>query len=542
MSDFIRDRLRDLSLQRKLTFIIVTITLVATLAASLAFVAFQAARLRSSFRDDVVALSKMVADNAIGSVSFGDATVATEVISSLRQKKEIVGAVIDLPAHPDFAHYGEALPPAWHSDPTSSVRYFGWHLLVAVPIGKDASEGGALHVEADFRPVFLATLLSFGLSLFAILVLVLLVALFGVSLLQGVILAPIEQLAHTARNIAAQPDYSVRAQKHGNDEIGLFTDAFNLMLDRLHEGDLALRASTQSLTAEIAERKSLQTRLIESSRLAGMAQVATGVLHNVGNVLNSVNVSANLMFEGLTECPPLKLLQQTSELLRAQGDDLPRFLAEDTRGKLVAPFIIRLAAQFAGMRDQMIEEVGKLMRNIEHIKEIVAMQQTYAKAGGVMERVDATELFDAAVHINQASLTRHSVEVIREFTGAPVFTTERHQVLQTLINFISNAAHAVARREIGNRRIRLRLEADQTRVRFAVEDNGVGIAAENLPRIFQHGFTTRADGHGFGLHASALAIRNLGGRVAVHSAGQEQGARFTLDLPVNPPLSTSLAA
>lgn len=532
MTDFVTQRLRDVSLRKKLTFIVVTITLAATLTAGLAVFAFQAVRLRASFRNDVEALSKMVADNAIGAVSFGDASVATDIISSLRQTSDIVGAAINLPAQPRFAHYGSPLEGDPPGGPAGNGVYRGWHLRVAVPIGKTDTAIGTLQVEADFRPIFTAALLSFVLSLLAILVVAVGVALVAVGLLQGVILGPIEKLAHTARNIAAEPDYSVRAQKHGNDEIGTFTDAFNLMLDRLHDGDRALRASTQTLMAEIAERKLLQSKLIEASRLAGMAQVATGVLHNVGNVLNSVNVSTNLLFEWLTDCPPLKHLHQTAGLLREQGEALPQFLSADPRGRLVGPFVIKLTEQFSRVHDRMAEEVTKLMRNVDHIKEIVAMQQTYAKAGGVTEQVAAVELFEAAVHINESALSRHEVAVEREFTSAPIITTERHQVLQTLINFISNAIHAVKPRPANERRLRLRLETVEQQVRFTVVDNGVGIAGENLQRVFQHGFTTRADGHGFGLHASALAIRGLGGQITVQSDGLDRGARFALVLPL----------
>jgi len=72
-------------------------------------------------------------------------------------------------------------------------------------------------------------------------------------------------------------------------------------------------------------------------------------------------------------------------------------------------------------------------------------------------------------------------------------------------------------------------------VKFSVIDNGVGIASENLTRIFSYGFTTRQNGHGFALHSAALAARQMGGSLTCHSAGPEQGATFTLELPLSPP-------
>jgi signal transduction histidine kinase len=82
------------------------------------------------------------------------------------------------------------------------------------------------------------------------------------------------------------------------------------------------------------------------------------------------------------------------------------------------------------------------------------------------------------------------------------------------------------------KQVTLRVASGEGRVRVSVIDNGVGIPAENLTRIFNQGFTTRKDGHGFGLHSGALAARELGGSLHVHSDGAGQGASFTLELPL----------
>jgi signal transduction histidine kinase len=311
------------------------------------------------------------------------------------------------------------------------------------------------------------------------------------------------------------------------------------MLDRIQAKESELLAANTSLTQEIDERRRLEAKLLEASRQAGMAQVATGVLHNVGNVLNSVNISANILRDAITGSPRLKLLKQTTDLMRAQGDALPRFLHEDQRGRLVPNLIMEVVEQMHRGRDETVRELDYMAQNVDHIKQIVAMQQSYAKAGGVVQSLQPATLLEEACRLAQASAERHGVRLVRHLADVPEIETDRHQVLQILVNFITNAVQAVKPRADGDRHIALHLDHKEGRIRFAVEDNGMGIPAENLLKIFQHGFTTRKDGHGFGLHSGALAARNLGGSVRVHSAGPGLGSRFTLELPVR--LSKAIA-
>jgi signal transduction histidine kinase len=111
---------------------------------------------------------------------------------------------------------------------------------------------------------------------------------------------------------------------------------------------------------------------------------------------------------------------------------------------------------------------------------------------------------------------------------------EKSKVLQILINLVRNAQHACDASNRDERRVTLRLLAAADRIQVSVSDNGVGIAKENLTRIFNHGFTTKKDGHGFGLHSGALAAQEMGGSLNVASAGVGQGATFTLEFPIQP--------
>lgn len=274
--------------------------------------------------------------------------------------------------------------------------------------------------------------------------------------------------------------------------------------------------AVEGIARDITERKRAEVelaaahqRLMETSRRAGMAEVAAGVLHNVGNVLSSVTAS----------------VAHLTELLRV-------------RGPAGAPVDAPIA-----------DELASLGQSVEHIKEIVTMQQGYARLSGIQDEVVVETLIEDALRINREALERHGISVVREYSPAPPLLVEKHKVLQILVNLLGNAKYACDEqpRDGQPARIVVRIDTPKgeragNRVRIVVADNGSGISHENLTRIFDNGFTTRKDGHGIGLYSAALAARELGGSLFVHSDGPGRGARFTLDLPVRPPEAKGAAA
>jgi PAS domain S-box-containing protein len=275
--------------------------------------------------------------------------------------------------------------------------------------------------------------------------------------------------------------------------------------------------------------------IMDASRMAGMAEVATGVLHNVGNVLNSLNVSATVIGTGLRQSKA-DSLGKVSALLREHAGNLAEFLTEDPRGKLVPDFLESLARHGAEERIRLLQELDSLQKNIDHIKEIVSMQQAYATMVGMVEPLDAAMLMEDSIRMNSAALVRHNVSLVRDYQPVPAVYAERGKVLQILINVIRNAKYALDEGRADDRIITLRIEPGAPgSVRFVVQDNGVGIPQENLTRIFGHGFTTRPHGHGFGLHSSALAAKEMHGSIKVESEGRGKGATFSLELPIADP-------
>lgn len=294
----------------------------------------------------------------------------------------------------------------------------------------------------------------------------------------------------------------------------------------------------QGLITDITDRKlaeeqldRLHHQLEDASRAAGMAEVATSVLHNVGNVLNSVNISAALVTDRLQQSR-IDYLGRAATLLRAHSRDLPEFLTRDLKGRLVPDYLVALADHLVAERADNLAELAALNSHVDHIKQIVAMQQTYAKVAGLVEILPVADLVEDALRLNEGALVRHEVEVIREFHECPPLPVEKHKVLQILVNLIRNAKYALDEGRSEPKVLTVRVAAaGPDRVAIAVGDNGVGIPAELLPRIFELGFTTRPNGHGIGLHSAAVTAQELGGALRVHSAGRGQGATFTLELP-----------
>ncbi|HUL45642.1 MAG TPA: PAS domain S-box protein [Steroidobacteraceae bacterium] len=282
------------------------------------------------------------------------------------------------------------------------------------------------------------------------------------------------------------------------------------------------------------ELERVHKQLLTASRQAGMAEVATNVLHNVGNVLNSVNVSASMVSERIkrSKCAGLG---KVATLFKDHAADLAAFVG-GPQGRHLPAYLMELANELLAERDAAVAELTALRSNVEHIKEIVAMQQGYARLGGITDTVDVRVLVDDSLRMNEGAFNRHGVTIVRDFEDVPMVRVDKHKVLQILVNVIRNAKYACSEAKGGGeRRVTVRVRASTSAVLIAVIDTGVGIPRENLDKIFSYGFTTRAEGHGFGLHSSALAARELGGTLRAESPGPGMGATFTLTLPLATP-------
>jgi signal transduction histidine kinase len=329
----------------------------------------------------------------------------------------------------------------------------------------------------------------------------------------------------------------VRVPVSGSDELTALSLGFNEMSSRLEssraqlvEQAAALTSQNEQLAAAMNEIESTQSRLIEVSRQAGKAEVAAGVLHNVGNVLNSVNVSVGVISQKLGDLR-LARMEQAVGMLDRPAAELATFLGADPRGGKVVPFLKQACERLSADVVACSAELGELQKHVEHMKHVVARQQSYAKKSGVLEVVRPAAIVNDALSLHRAAIDGAAIEVVRHDEGFEEVPLDRHRVLQVLINLVGNAKQALEQRD-GGRRIVIATRVADGQAIFDVIDNGKGITAENLTKIFQHGFTTRAQGHGFGLHVSALAATEMGGKLECESDGPGKGARFTLVLPI----------
>ncbi len=310
------------------------------------------------------------------------------------------------------------------------------------------------------------------------------------------------------------------------------------LYEDVQKGKAALRQANDELEQRVEERtralKEAQARLVDTAREVGMAEVASNVLHNVGNVLTSAVINVEMMRRHVGGSRVSRVKQATALLLENR-ETLADFLARDPRGSQLPDYFAELSEELLREQETLMEDVEEMHRNIEHIRAIVQVQQNYAKTSVMVVECELAQLVEDALRIQLASLKRHGISIIREMPVQPRVMVDKHKVLQILINLISNAKHALDVLPESQRMLCVRLSSEGAWARVQVVDNGIGIAPEFRERLFKHGFTTRKDGHGFGLHASVLAAKMMGGRLTLESEGPGLGATATLELPLTEP-------
>ena len=307
------------------------------------------------------------------------------------------------------------------------------------------------------------------------------------------------------------------------------------------EKNQELETTNTSLHVEVnerkkaqAEREELHQQLMQASRQAGMADVASSVLHNVGNVLNSINVSTDILLKTLKK-PMVGDVCRIASMFHEHQDNLQVFLTQDPTGKQIPSYLGIVAESLSGSHQTIQSEISSLVSKIDHIKQVIMSQQNIAHAGEVREKAAVEELMEQALMMGMPEPEKYGIRVVREYAQVPTIMTDRHHVLQILVNVITNAKNSMVEYPGKSHCLTLRigLPADRREsVRFEVIDTGGGITAENFPRLFAQGFTTRKAGHGLGLHSAAISAKNLGGLLQAQSEGEGRGATFMLDLPL----------
>lgn len=528
---------RNTSIRQKQTLVIMLTSSIVLFLACAAFVTYDTVTFRRKLVESISILAEAIGNNCAAALDFNDPRTAAETLSALRANNNIVFACVYTRDGQLFAVYQRDRDVAFAppSMPPVAELFSGDQLHLARSIEQKSELTGTIFVVSDLRELSARRTRYLGI-VGGVFLASLIVALALSSRLQRLVSDPILRLARVTRAVALEKNYSVRATKQGNDELGELVDGFNEMLAQIQARDIALdnariekerRAQERTLEMEI-----IHQQLVEASRRGGMAEIATNVLHNVGNVLNSINISAGLIVENVKQSKSSRLPKLVA-LLRAHEHDLATFITRDSRGKHVLTYLAELSEHLSAEQREAVGELDSLQKNVGHIKEIVAMQQNYASFGGVTEMINVATLIEDSLRMTEGELIRHHVEVVRDFATVPDMNVEKHKILQILVNLLRNASYACHESGRLPRYITVRLAREADWIKISVIDTGIGIPPENLTRIFNHGFTTRPDGHGFGLHSGALAAKELGGSLTVHSDGLGRGAAFTLSLPVS---------
>lgn len=275
----------------------------------------------------------------------------------------------------------------------------------------------------------------------------------------------------------------------------------------------------------------VQAQLRDKSREAGMAIVATGILHNLGNILSGVTISSSLIEEKLQRSK-IPTLHKVADMLQEHAGDLPAFIADDSRGQILPAFITQLSAHLEAELQALSSEVTALRACADHAVGVIATQQNMAMPHSALQEIIAVNvLLERALVLSRGAFALRNVELICQWDCEASVMIDCNKALQILLNLFANARHAVGMRAEDERRVWITTASDAGMARIEVRDNGSGIDPLDLPRMFNQGFTTKAEGHGIGLHSSANWARELGGTLCCHSDGPGQGARFILALP-----------
>lgn len=368
-------------------------------------------------------------------------------------------------------------------------------LLLRAEVARDISETGSVALGFGL----ISAIAGGFVLLFALMV-----------LLQRIVIAPVQKLTSHAVAIGKTEDFRAKLGLEREDELGTLAGEFDSMMVKL---------------------ESARAQVVETARTAGMSEIATGILHNVGNVLNSVNISASLVSQRV-DGMSVTDLQKVAQILEDHSENLGNFISEDPKGKHLQPFLTALSVQLGEEQRTIAAEVGSLTDGIEHICELIKSQQEFAVKAELVEDVDLAEKIEEALHItDQAHGQDPDLQVTRSFVELPEIEIDKHRLLEILINLIQNARQAMSKQD--ERRLALSLQKEgEDMVRIEVTDTGTGISEENLAKVFNLGFTTKADGHGYGLHTAANAATEMGGHLTATSPGEGHGSTFVLTLPL----------
>jgi signal transduction histidine kinase len=341
------------------------------------------------------------------------------------------------------------------------------------------------------------------------------------------ITSPIVELTKAAGNIA-EGNYSIPIKSLSKDEIGMLAENFETMRSTIKD-------YTERLENKVTERteqlKAAQKELIEKAHKAGMADIAAGTLHNVGNILNSIKASVEAINDIILDNQPAKFYKANT-LLRENINRLDDFIHNDPRCKKLLMYYLKIEEPLKAGTDGISDNIMRIIEKINAVADVIAAQQTYAGIGGLSEKTNIVDIIEDMLLLQSSSIQRHHITIIKNYQDVPHIMIQKTKLIHILVNLIKNAKDSMVNIDKSQKNITISLYMENNNVVLRIKDSGCGIPSENITKIFSHGFTTKKNGHGFGLHSSANYMKEMGGKMWAESDGEGNGSSFYLLFPI----------
>lgn len=272
------------------------------------------------------------------------------------------------------------------------------------------------------------------------------------------------------------------------------------------------------------------TSLVEHARKEGMADIAADILHNIGNILNSINVSMHLMEEG-AKSMVLDDVIKAGRLLEDNMDRLEEFICVDGKGKKLMQFYLKLGTSASRLQEQLRFNLERIRTKVGAINETIAAQQSYAGIDMKFEELSVEPILEDAIKVNQATLEKYDIAVEKYYTTGYKTFVNRAKLFYIIVNLISNAKDAMTDTFGVRRKLTVSMYQDENGKYIRFTDTGAGLSEDYLDQVFEYGFTTKSGKYGYGLYNCAVYMAEMGGSINVESEGPGKGASFILRFP-----------
>lgn len=519
----------------------ISVAVIILVASGLAYVMNNFITVKQDLINSAISTAKILGRNLEPTMAFLDFDESKKILATLGAEPTIEGASLFDTKSNLVATFGE--PPQediknrpWPnqlllSESDSSFVLFYPILVSREPIGLLTLSLSKKPILKMYQRLAIAFLLISGLAL--------LIAYILSIYAQRTLSRPMSTLADFARSVGKSNDYSMRYQPQSGiqyaEEIQVLSDEFNTMLEQIELREHSIQRANEELEEKVTERtnelESLQRVAIENARYAGISEIATGVLHNIGNIVNSVGISAHVISE-IIDHSKIDSLIQATDLLNKNKSSAAEFFSHPTKGQALIEYLNIVGSSLLGDNQKLKNEIQLILNKIDLMIGVVRSQQAYAKGQFMTETFQISALCHELINMISSMVTRENIKIIETYNNVPDVETDRVKISHVIINLLKNAKEALEGQTTSAKQIKIRTETTpEKKVSLSIEDNGAGIAPDHLDKIFSHGFTTKVKGHGFGLHFCANTMAELGGSLQVESEGVGKGSRFTIILP-----------